>query len=271
VKTAEGGVRTGSGRVFLVAGTGRTFNAAKSKALVRIEKIRGYWPNAQWRPDIGQTVLQYEEAVLSTISRLPIILGSSSPRRRELLAHLGLDFTIVKPDTEEKPKPGEEPHVYVARNAREKNQWIAAQVRRSHPQGALVISADTIVVAQDKILEKPASPIEAKAMLSALSGRTHTVLTAVRISRVTSAGEELAKEFTVATDVLIKPLTGAEMDGYIATGEPYDKAGGYAAQGLGSFMVQEVRGSFSNVVGLPLAELANVLQETFGVPLWRDR
>ena len=271
VKPADGGVRTGSGRVFLVAGTGRTFNAAKSKALARIEKIRACWPEGQWRPDIGQTVLQYEEALMTSISRLPIILGSSSPRRRELLGNLGLDFTIVKPDTEEKPMPGEQPQIYVARNAREKNQWIATQVQRSHPQGALVISADTIVVIDDKILEKPASPIEAKAMLSALSGKTHMVLTAVRVARVTSAGEELAKEFTVATDVLIKPLSGAEMDGYISSGEPFDKAGGYAAQGLGSFMVQEIRGSFSNVVGLPLAELADVLQGTFGIPLWRDR
>ena len=271
VQPADGGVKTGSGRVFLVAGTGRTFNAAKSKALARIERIRNYWPNAQWRPDIGQTALQYEEALLSSISRLPIILGSSSPRRRELLGNLGLDFTSVKPETEEKPLPAEEPTVYVARNAREKNQWICDQVKRSHPQGALVISADTIVVVEDKLLEKPMSPTEAKDMLSMLSGKTHTVYTAVRIARVTSAGEEKVKEFTTATEVLIKPLSGAEMDGYIETGEPFDKAGGYAAQGLGSFMVQEIRGSFSNVVGLPLAELADTLQQDFEVPLWRDR
>jgi phosphoribosylamine--glycine ligase len=271
VKPGSGGLKTASGRVFLVAGVGRTFTAAKSKALARVEKIRSYWPESQWRPDIGQTVLQYEEAILSSVSRLPIILGSSSPRRRELLGNLGLDFTIVKPETEEKPLPGEEPLIYVARNAREKNQWICEQIKRSHPQGALVISADTIVVVQDKLLEKPLSPMEAKDMLSMLSGRTHTVLTAVRIASVTAAGEQKVKEFTTSTDVLIKSLSGAEMDGYIATGEPFDKAGGYAAQGLGSFMVQEIHGSFSNVVGLPLAELADSLQNEFGVPLWRDR
>ena len=271
VGKADGGVQTGSGRVFLVAGTGKTFNAAKSKALARIEKVRAVWPHAQWRQDIGQTVLQYEEAVLTSITRLPIILGSSSPRRRELLGNLGLDFTIVKPETDEVPKPGEEPKAYVTRNALEKNQWIIDQTKRSHPQGALVISADTIVVIDDRILEKPANPIEAKAMLSQLSGRTHTVLTAVRVARVNAAGENKVVEFLTATDVLIKPLSGAEMDGYIETGEPFDKAGGYAAQGLGSFMVQEIRGSFSNVVGLPLAELANALQGEFGVPLWRDR
>jgi phosphoribosylamine--glycine ligase len=271
VLPAEGGVKTGSGRVFLVAGAGRTFNAAKSKALARIEKIRGHWPQAQWRADIGQSVLQYEEAVLSTVNRLPIILGSSSPRRRELLANLGLDFTIVKPETEEKPKDGEEPGDYVARNAREKNEWICSQVKRSHPQGALVISADTIVVIDERILEKPLNATEAKEMLSALSGRTHVVLTAVRVAKISLTGEEKVCEFTVSTEVVIKPLSGQEMDGYIETGEPFDKAGGYAAQGLGSFMVQEIHGSFSNVVGLPLAELADHLQTKFNVPLWRDR
>jgi phosphoribosylamine---glycine ligase len=271
VSPSEGGVRTGSGRVFLVAGSGRTFKAAKAKALACIDSIRGRWPQTQWRADIGQTALQYEEAVLSSVSRLPIVLGSSSPRRRELLGHLGLEFIIIKPETEEKPLPGENSVDYVARNAREKGQWIGHQVKQTHPDGALVISADTIVVVDDKLLEKPLNPTEAKDMLSLLSGKTHTVYTAVRIAKVSAAGEDKVKEFTTATSVLIKPLSGAEMDGYIETGEPFDKAGGYAAQGLGSFMVQEIHGSFSNVVGLPLAELGDALQKDFGIPLWRDR
>jgi septum formation protein len=271
VKPAEGGVKTGSGRVFLIAGTGRTFNAAKSKALARVERLRSYWSEAQWRSDIGQGVLQYEEAVLSHISRLPIILGSSSPRRKELLSHLGLDFTIVKPETEERPLDGEDAETYVARNAREKNEWICEQAKRSHPSGALVLTADTIVVIDGKILEKPMSANEANEMLTALSGRTHVVLTAVCVAQIFSARVEKVREFTVATEVAIKKLSGAEMEGYIETGEPFDKAGGYAAQGLGSFMVREVHGSFSNVVGLPLAEVAECLQEDFNVPLWRDR
>jgi phosphoribosylamine--glycine ligase len=271
VKAAEGGVKTGSGRVFLIAGTGRTFNAAKSKALARVERLRSYWPEAQWRSDIGQGVLQYEEAVLSHISRLPIILGSSSPRRKELLSHLGLDFTIVKPETEERPLDGEDAETYVARNAREKNTWICEQAKRSHPSGALVLTADTIVVIDGKILEKPMSANEANEMLTALSGRTHVVLTAVCVAHISSARVEKVREFTVATEVAIKKLNGTEMEGYIETGEPFDKAGGYAAQGLGSFMVREVHGSFSNVVGLPLAEVAECLQEDFNVPLWRDR
>lgn len=271
VQQADGGLKTGSGRVFLVAGTGRTFNAAKSKALARVEKIRSYWPQSQWRPDIGQSVLQFEEAVLSNISRLPIILGSSSPRRKDLLGNLGLDFTIVKPETEEKPKAGELAEVYVARNAREKNAWICEQSKRSHPLGALVITADTIVVIDDLILEKPISANEASEMLAKLSGRMHVVLTAVCIAHVTSVRLEKIKEFTVATEVAIKKLSPPEIEGYIETGEPFDKAGGYAAQGLGSFMVREIHGSFSNVVGLPLAELAESLQQDFNVPLWRDR
>jgi phosphoribosylamine--glycine ligase len=271
VKSASSGIKTGSGRVFLIAASGQTFNAAKDKALGRIGKISGLWPQAQWRSDIGQSVLQYEDAVQSSVVRCPIVLGSSSPRRRELLGHLGLNFTVMKPLTEETPRQGESAADYVARNAYEKNEWICEQVAASHPQGIVVISADTIVVIDGKILEKPLSPADAKGMLSQLSGRLHTVLTAVRIASVNPSGIQKHKEFTVATDVLIKKLSGKEMDGYIATGEPFDKAGGYAAQGLGSFMVQEVRGSFSNVVGLPLAEVADSLQTDFGIPLWRDR
>jgi septum formation protein len=177
----------------------------------------------------------------------------------------------MKPDTEEVPRLGEDPTDYVARNAREKNEWICALIGPTHPQGVIVISADTIVVIDGKILEKPLNPSDAKDMLSMLSGRVHTVMTAVRIASVNPSGVHKVKEFTVNTEVLIKNLSGNEMYRYIATGEPFDKAGGYAAQGLGSFMVQEIRGSFSNVVGLPLSEVGDCLQNSFGVPLWRDR
>ena len=120
-------------------------------------------------------------------------------------------------------------------------------------------------------MEKPLNPTEAKDMLSLLSGKSHTVYTSVRIASISETGVQKVKEFTTATIVHIKPLSSSEMDGYINTGEPFDKAGGYAAQGLGSFMVQEIQGSFSNVVGLPLAELADSLQKDFDIPLWRDR
>ena len=265
------GVKTGSGRVFLVAASGETFKSAKLKALEAIEGVRKHWPQTQWRPDIGQTALQLEEAQLSSVSRKPIVLGSSSPRRRELLGNLGLNFTVVKPETEEIPLAGENPVAYVARNAREKGEWICKNIKNTYPDGAVVITADTIVVVEQKLLEKPLNPTEAKAMLSLLSGKLHTVYTAVRISGLSEAGVQKIIEFTTATSVHIKQLSNSEMDGYISTGEPFDKAGGYAAQGLGSFMVEEIHGSFSNVVGLPLAELANSLQNDFDIPLWRDR
>lgn len=272
VKPHRDGVETGSGRVFLVAAAARTFAAAKSKALTRIEEIRELWPQMQWRPDIGQTALQYEEATMSAVSRLPIILGSSSPRRKELLGNLGLEFSVIKPETEEKPKPGEDPITYVKRNAYDKNQWICDAVRKSHPQGSLVISADTIVVINERLLEKPLSATEARDMLTALSGKTHTVYTAVTVAKTNlDRNKDEVREFMVSTDVVLRTLAAHEIDGYIETGEPFDKAGGYAAQGLGSFMVQEIHGSFSNVVGLPLAELSEVLQKDFGIPLWRDR
>lgn len=272
VKPHRDGIETGSGRVLLVAAAAKTFAAAKSKAVNRIEKIRDLWPDMQWRPDIGQTALQHEEATLSAVSRLPIILGSSSPRRRELLGNLGLEFSVVKPEIEEKPKPGEDAVTYVKRNSYDKNQWICDTVRKSHPQGALVISADTIVVVNDRLLEKPLNATEARDMLTALSGKTHTVYTAVTVARTNlDRNKDELREFMVSTEVAVKALSANEIDGYIETGEPFDKAGGYAAQGLGSFMVQELHGSFSNVVGLPLAELSEVLQRDFGIPLWRDR
>lgn len=272
VKPHRDGVITGSGRVLLVAAAAKTFAAAKSKAVNRIDQIRELWPEMQWRPDIGQTALQHEEATLSAVSRLPMILGSSSPRRKELLANLGLEFSVVKPETEEKPKPSEDPVSYVKRNAYEKNQWICDAVRRSHPQGCLVISADTIVVVDEQLLEKPLNAMEARNMLTALSGKNHTVYTAVTVAKTNlDRNKDEIREFMVSTEVSVKSLSANEIDGYIATGEPFDKAGGYAAQGLGSFMVQEIHGSFSNVVGLPLAELSEVLQRDFGIPLWRDR
>jgi septum formation protein len=244
---------------------------AKHKALKRIQEIQHHWPSSQWRTDIGQVVIQYEEAVEGVVNRCQIILGSSSPRRQELLGHLGLSFVVMKPETEEVPKMGESPGDYVARNAREKNEWICSQASSPGRDAVVVLSADTIVVIDDQILEKPRSQAEAKRMLSALSARSHTVLTAVKVSLVQGGIVQKFREFTVATDVAIKKLSGREMDGYISTGEPFDKAGGYAAQGLGSFMVREIKGSFSNVVGLPLAELADCLQDDFGIPLWRDR
>ncbi|MCX6124354.1 MAG: Maf family nucleotide pyrophosphatase, partial [Proteobacteria bacterium] len=272
VKQAQAGIETSSGGVLLVAAAGKSFAIAKAKAMDRIKKILKIWPDAKWRSDIAHAALQTEETSVSAVGNLPIVLGSSSPRRLELLGHLGLDFSVIKPETEEIPRDGEKPLDYVQRNAHDKNRWICDFLRKLEATSSLVICADTIVLVDGILLEKPGSPLEAKEMLTRLSGKRHTVYTAVSIARTARmAFEDELREFVVATDVLIKPMTSQEMDGYIATGEPFDKAGGYAAQGLGSFMVQEIHGSFSNVVGLPLAELGDVLTKDFLIPLWRDK
>lgn len=202
--------------------------------------------------------------------RPALILGSSSPRRRDLLSVVGLTYEVIKPDVEEKPKPGEAPEAYVLRNAREKGVWVAEQIRKhgkAYPAGAIVISADTIVVLGDEILEKPRDTGHAATMLRSLSGRTHTVVSGVMIA---SAGVAQPKEvsFAVRTAVTIKPLESAEIAAYIRTGEPLDKAGGYAAQGIGSYMVRSITGSYANVVGLPIAEVVEALANDFQYPLW---
>jgi phosphoribosylamine--glycine ligase len=271
VEPSAKGIKSGKGRVLLVAGAGASFFEAKTHALARIDEIRKYWPDFQWRPDIGLDVLQLEESKVSTDKKIPIILGSSSPRRQELLKNLGLKFDVLKPDTEEKQKKGEAPLAYVQRNAYEKNIWICNKVRSNLNKEAIVICADTIVVLDERVFEKPRDASDAKKMLTELSGKRHKVYTSVCIAKMTQGSkQDELREFVVCTEVTIKSLTTEEMDGYIATKEPFDKAGGYAAQGMGSFMVKDIRGSFSNVVGLPLAELSDILSQDFNVPLWRD-
>jgi phosphoribosylamine---glycine ligase len=264
-------LKTGSGRVMLVAGRGATFASAKSKALTEIDKVKKIWPHFQWRSDIASSALKYEEATVEAARRIPIILGSSSPRRKELLGSLGVDFVVIKPETDEVPAPNESPSLYVKRNAMEKNEWLRQKLRASYPDSCLIISADTIVTIEQEILEKPLSVEHARSMLRKLSGRTHTVLTSVVISLSNlNPREDLVKQLMVATDVTLRPLSEEEIDSYVSTGEPFDKAGGYAAQGLGSFMVQGLMGSFSNVVGLPLAELSLSLSRDFGIKVFRD-
>ena len=197
-----------------------------------------------------------------------IILGSSSPRRRELLSNVTSKFIVVKPETPEIPHPGETPEHYVARNAREKAEWIAS--RRAGR--FIVICADTIVVSGEEILEKPRDHADARRMLTLLGGKTHHVLTGVHlIGRGVASPSDHATtvhSFVTKTAVTFKNLAPAEMDAYIKTGEPFDKAGGYAAQGRGSWFVQKVEGSWTNVVGLPMAELLDALEREFHVRLW---
>ena len=176
-----------------------------------------------------------------------LVLASQSPRRRELLAQLGLSFDVRPSDADETVHPGEPPRDYVLRVAREKARAVA---------GDLVLAADTAVVLGDEVLGKPADDADARRMLRALSGTEHEVLTAVVLRR--DAALEL--DTVVSTRVVFAELSDREIDRYVSTGEPRDKAGAYAIQGAGGAFVRSVEGSVSNVVGLPLAETAALLR-----------
>lgn len=180
-----------------------------------------------------------------------IILASTSPRRHELLRGLGIDFEIVPSDAEEVHEPHESPEEYVRRLSLAK----ATAVARKHPE-ALVIGADTTVHLDGKLLEKPVDEADARRMLAELSGRAHTVFTSVSLVRMSDGFERSATDTTVVT---ISPMTPGEIAWYVATGEPMDKAGSYAAQGIGASFVERIEGNFTNVVGLPLPLLRRLL------------
>ena len=179
------------------------------------------------------------------------ILASKSPRRSEMLMNLGFDFDVVPSGVEESPLPGESPQEHVIRLAEAK----ALDVGNRYPD-RWVIAADTIVLINGSILGKPKDEEEALQMLSRLCGREHFVLTGFSAHHL---GKGKGGSQAVETAVKMKPLLLAEMKWYVSTGEPYDKAGAYAIQGIGSFMIESIRGSYTNVVGLPLCELVEML------------
>jgi septum formation protein len=170
-----------------------------------------------------------------------LVLASASPRRRELLAGLGLQFTVRPADVDETPRDGEEPGAYVLRLAREK----AAAVARDQE---LVLAADTTVVIDGEILGKPSDEEDARRMLRRLSGREHEVLTGLALCE--AGGRDASS--VERSRVRMAALSEDEIAWYAATGEPLDKAGAYAIQGLGSLFVEAVAGNYSNVVGLPI-------------------
>lgn len=188
-------------------------------------------------------------------------LASASPRRRELLEQIGVPVTLVRCAVDEQALPGEAPGDYVQRVTRDK---VVAGVAAA-PAGAVVLAADTAVVLGDRILGKPGDRQQGLAMLRALSGREHQVMTAVAVAQ----GEDIRLEL-VSTRVRFRPLQEAEIKAYWDTGEPADKAGGYGIQGLGAVFVEHLAGSYSAVVGLPLMETARLLAG-FGVPCWQSR
>ncbi len=180
-----------------------------------------------------------------------VILASQSPRRRQLLAQTGLAFDMDAPDVSEATRSGETPEAYVARLAEAK----ARAVGRRDDHDTVVVGADTTVVLGGRILGKPADPAGAKRMLADLAGREHRVLTAVAVRR----GVDLTTT-VVSTNVRMTPMTPGEIEWYAASREPLDKAGAYAIQGIGGLFVESISGSYSNVVGLPLAETASLLR-----------
>ena len=180
-----------------------------------------------------------------------IVLASESTRRVDILRTLGISFSIIPPDIDERKKREESIRDYVLRIAAEKAKKVGALF-----PDKWVIGADTVVVHKGKVLGKPKSEEEAMEMLTALRGKWHKVLTGyciLNMSKQTSCKD------VVETKVFIKDLTDEEIRRYIKTSEPFDKAGSYAVQGKGGFMVKEIKGSYSNVVGLPICEITDIL------------
>lgn len=181
-----------------------------------------------------------------------LILASSSPRRAEILSALGIPFTVVSSEVDETVVPGESGRDAAVRLAREK----AAVVASLHPD-RWVLAADTLVLLEGAILGKPSDETDAREMLRRLSGREHRVVTAVRLTRAKNSGLEAVEE----TLVRIARLDDEEIRWYVSTGEPLDKAGAYAVQGLGARFVESVAGSFTNVMGLPARSVYRLLRE----------
>ncbi|MFK8047759.1 MAG: nucleoside triphosphate pyrophosphatase [Halioglobus sp.] len=182
-----------------------------------------------------------------------LILASASPRRSDLLSQLGIRFEIDPADIDETPAPGEPPSDYVQRMARSK----AEHVSQRYPQGnCCVLAADTTVVLDDSILGKPQDRADGRRILTKLSGRTHSVMSAVCL-----CFKNTSTTLLVETQVDFVPLREEVIDAYLATDEPWDKAGAYGIQGLGGAFVSSLHGSYSNVVGLPMAETWQMLSQ----------
>jgi septum formation protein len=186
-----------------------------------------------------------------------LILASASPRRRELLARLGLPFEVRPSAIAESLEPGIPAPALATALARAKARDVADRLRAAGEGPALVLGADTLVVLDGRPLGKPATRDEARAMLRALRGRSHEVVTAVALLDV-PGGREAAE--TVLSRVRMRPYTDREIDAYVATGEPDDKAGAYAVQGAGGRLVSHIEGCYTNVVGLPLGTTARLLR-----------
>lgn len=189
--------------------------------------------------------------------QIHLYLASASPRRRELLAQVGLHAALLPQHLDESLLPGETPQAYVSRLARAK---VTSALQDARYEGTLpIIAADTSVICGAEVFGKPATLADASAMLRQLSGRAHQVLTAVAV-----ANRERCELVVVSTRVHFRQLSDTEISAYWASGEPRDKAGAYAIQGLAAMFVSHIEGSYSGVVGLPLCETLQLLA-TFGI------
>ncbi|RCW49699.1 nucleoside triphosphate pyrophosphatase [Halanaerobium sp. MA284_MarDTE_T2] len=182
-----------------------------------------------------------------------LVLASASPRREELLKQLKLQFTIVPSRIDESQFNGLKPVDMVEKLAFAKAESVSELVEE-----AIIIAADTVIVAQDRVLNKPEDAEDAKNMLSALSGKEHQVITGVAV--MNSETDEYLVEHNI-TSVFMEEISEEEIDKYLETGEPMDKAGAYAIQGFGSLFVREIKGSYYSVVGLPLNQLSKMLKK----------
>jgi septum formation protein len=183
----------------------------------------------------------------------PFILASASPRRQDLLRSVGLKFKTIPAHVNENYLAGETPRQHVKRLACDKAMVIA----KKYPE-ACVLGADTIVVIDGLILGKPKNETQARKMLQTLSGREHKVFTGFCIAHVAA---EIYQTKVVQSAVRFKTISPKEMEWYVACDEPYDKAGGYAVQGRGAYFIQSIRGSYTNVIGLPLCEVLETLKK----------
>jgi septum formation protein len=189
---------------------------------------------------------------------LPLLLASASPRRRELLERVGVPIEVHPADVDEAPRPGEAPAAYVVRIARDKARAVPRR------PGQWVLAADTTVTIDGEILAKAGTVDEARVMLRRLSGRTHQVITAFTL--IGDHGEATVHhDGSVTSDVEMIALDDVTLDGYLASGEWRGKAGAYAVQGIGAALVRAVRGSVTNVIGLPLVEVLELLRSA-GAP-----
>ena len=201
---------------------------------------------------------------------MKIFLASTSPRRHQLMAGVGFDFEVIAPDTDEIERKGESPRAMVKRFALEKAD--AAMLKIPLGGDGILVAADTTVISPDgkRVLNKPTSEKQALSILAQISGRTHVVLTGYVIVKFKGGRAVRRHSRTVKTSVKMLKIPRAVARAYVASGEPMDKAGAYGAQGIGMCFIESIKGSYANVIGLPMAELVADLETEFKVkPKWK--